>query len=69
MRALKRVRDERELTAAKDKDIEKLQADMAELKSKREDLFARIAKYAPHQKYLAKVDRLSPHFHRLIPCA
>jgi cell division protein FtsB len=56
MRALKRAQDERELAATKEKDIEKLQAEIDDLKSKREELLARIAKYANHNKYLEKVD-------------
>ena len=55
MRALKRAQDERELAAMKEKDIEKLQAEIDDLKQKREDLLARIAKYASHSKYLEKV--------------
>jgi uncharacterized coiled-coil DUF342 family protein len=55
MRALKRAQDERELAALKEKDIEKLQAEIDELKIKREELLARIAKYANHNKYLEKV--------------
>lgn len=57
MRALKRAQDERELTALKEKDIEKLQAEIDELKIKREELLARIAKYANHNKYLEKVEK------------
>jgi hypothetical protein len=55
MRALKRAQDERELTAVKEKDIEKLQAEIDDLKQKREELLTRIAKYATHNKYLEKV--------------
>jgi cell division septum initiation protein DivIVA len=55
MRALKRAQDERELAALKDKDIEKLQTEIDDLKQKREDLLARISKYANHNKYLEKV--------------
>ena len=55
MRALKRAQDERELAAVKEKDIEKLQAEIDDLKQKREELLARIAKYAYHNKYLEKV--------------
>lgn len=55
MRALKRAQDERELTAVKEKDIDKLQAEINDLKQKREELFGRIAKYANHNKYLEKV--------------
>jgi uncharacterized coiled-coil DUF342 family protein len=55
MRALKRAQDERELAALKEKDIEKLQAEIDELKIKREELLGRIAKYANHNKYLEKV--------------
>lgn len=55
MRALKRAQDERELASVKDKDIEKLQAEIDDLKQKREELLARIAKYSTHNKYLEKV--------------
>ncbi len=55
MRALKRAQDERELAALKEKDIEKLQMEIDDLKRKREELLARIAKYANHSKYLEKV--------------
>ena len=55
MRALKRAQDERELAAAKQKDIEKLQAEIEELQQKREELLARIGKYAQHNKYLETV--------------
>lgn len=55
MRALKRAQDERELAALKEKDIEKLQAEIDELKIKREELLARIAKYFNHNRYLEKV--------------
>jgi uncharacterized coiled-coil DUF342 family protein len=56
MRALKRAQDERELASMKQKDIEKLQAEIDDLKEKREELLARIAKYASHNKYLEKVN-------------
>lgn len=55
MRALKRAQDERELAAMKEKDIEKLQVEIDDLKQKREELLARIAKFAFHSKYLEKV--------------
>ena len=55
MRALKRAQDERELAAMKQKDIEKLQAEIDDLLQKREELLARIGKYAQHSKYLEKV--------------
>jgi hypothetical protein len=55
MRALKRAQDERELAATKEKDIEKLQMEIDDLKQKREELLARIAKYGNHNKYLEKV--------------
>jgi hypothetical protein len=55
MRALKRAQDERELAAVKEKDIEKLQIEIDDLKHKREELLARISKYAHHNKYLEKV--------------
>ena len=55
MRALKRAQDERELSSMKEKDIEKLQAEIDDLKHKKEDLLARIAKYTNHNKYLEKV--------------
>ena len=67
MRALKRAQDERELAAVKQKDIEKLQAEIEDLQQKREELLARIAKYASHSKYLERVcslwsiDRCSLH--------
>lgn len=56
MRALKRAQDERELAAMKQKDIEKLQAEIDDLQQKREELLARIGKYAQHSKYLEKVN-------------
>lgn len=55
MRALKRAQDERELAGTKQKDIEKLQAEIEDLQQKREELLARIAKYASHSKYLERV--------------
>jgi cell division protein FtsB len=55
MRALKRAQDERELAAVKEKDIDKLQSEIDDLKQKREELLARIAKYASHNKYLERV--------------
>ena len=55
LRALKRAQDERELTAVKEKDIDKLQAEIDDLKQKREELLARIGKYSSHNKYLEKV--------------
>ena len=55
MRALKRAQDERELTAVKEKDIEKLQGEINELKQKREESLGRIAKYNNHNKYLERV--------------
>jgi cell division protein FtsB len=55
MRANKRAKDESELASAKQKDIEKLQAEIDDLKQKREELSARNAKYADHRKYLEKV--------------
>jgi cell division protein FtsB len=55
MRALKRANDERELASVKQKDIEKLQAEIDDLKQKREELSARNAKYTDHRKYLEKV--------------
>ena len=67
MRALKRAQDERELAAVKEKDIEKLQMEIDDLKQKREELLARISKYFNHSKYLEKVrSSLSLKFpHRL----
>ena len=62
MRALKRAQDERELGAIKDKDIEKLQNEIDQLKYKREDLLTRIAKYANHNKYLEKVSYSIFHY-------
>lgn len=59
MRALKRAQDERELAAMKQKDIEKLQAEIDDLQQKREELLARIGKYAQHSKYLEKVSATS----------
>ena len=67
MRALKRAQDERELAAVKQKDIEKLQVEIEDLQQKREELLARIAKYASHSKYLERgcflgsIDRCSLH--------
>lgn len=55
MRALKRAQDERELAAMKDKEIEKLQGEIDDLKQKKEELLARIGKYSNHNKYLEKV--------------
>ena len=55
MRALKRAQDERELAAMKQKDVEKLQAEIEDLQQKREELLARIGKYALHNTYLEKV--------------
>jgi cell division protein FtsB len=55
MRALKRAQDERELASVKQKDIDKLQAEIDDLKQKREELLARIANYAYHNRYLEKV--------------
>jgi peptidoglycan hydrolase CwlO-like protein len=62
MRALKRAQDERELAGMKQKDIEKLQAEIDDLQQKREELLARIAKYAQHSKYLEKVSAKSHAF-------
>lgn len=55
MRALKRAHDERDLASVKQRDIEKLQAEIDELKRKREELTARNAKYGEHNRYLEKV--------------
>ncbi|CAF0768814.1 unnamed protein product [Didymodactylos carnosus] len=62
MRALKRAQDERELGQIKDKDIEKLQAEIDDLKQKREDLLARVAKYTNQNKYLEKVVETADEF-------
>jgi len=55
MRALKRAQDERELAWVKQKDIEKLQSEIDDLKQKREDLLTRVSKYTNQNKYLEKV--------------
>ncbi|CAF0922778.1 unnamed protein product [Rotaria sp. Silwood1] len=65
MRALKRAQDERELASVKDKDIEKLQAEIDDLKQKREELLARIAKYANHNKYLEKTVETADEFQEI----
>lgn len=68
MRALKRAHDERDLSSVKQRDIEKLQAEINELKRKREELTARNAKYGEHSKYLEKVrtSKGRARLHRLV---
>ncbi|CAF5189780.1 unnamed protein product [Rotaria magnacalcarata] len=65
MRALKRAQDERELAAAKDKDIEKLQSEIDDLKQKKEELLARIGKFANHNKYLEKTVETADEFQEI----
>jgi len=65
MRALKRAQDERELAGTKQKDIEKLQAEIEDLQQKREELLARIAKYASHSKYLERAVETADEFQEI----
>ncbi|CAF3097580.1 unnamed protein product [Rotaria socialis] len=65
MRALKRAQDERELAAIKDKDIEKLQSEIDDLKHKKEELLARIGKFASHNKYLEKTVETADEFQEI----
>ena len=57
MRALKRAQDESELGSGKQRDIDKLEDEINDLKQKRVELMARIAQYTQHRKYLEKVRR------------
>ena len=66
MRALKRAHDERDLASVKQRDIEKLQAEIDELKRKREELTATNAKYSEHNRYLEKVCPPFSHRSRLL---
>ncbi|CAF0915488.1 unnamed protein product [Adineta ricciae] len=65
MRALKRAQDERDLTALKEKEIEKLHEDVAELTRKREELAARNAQYAKHSTYLEKTVEIADEFQEI----
>ncbi|CAF0721923.1 unnamed protein product [Adineta steineri] len=65
MRALKRAHDERELASVKQKDIERLQAEIDELRRKREELTTRNAKYGEHSKYLEKTVELADEFQEI----
>ncbi|UJR37984.1 hypothetical protein I4U23_030666 [Adineta vaga] len=65
MRALKRAHDERDLASLKQKDIEKLQTEIDELKRKREELTARNAKYSDHHKYLEQTVELADEFQEI----
>ncbi|CAF1462452.1 unnamed protein product [Adineta steineri] len=62
VRALKRALDERELAAVKQKEIDKLQDDIENLKQKREEFLARNAKYAKHNTYLEKTVETADEF-------
>ncbi|CAF0976618.1 unnamed protein product [Adineta ricciae] len=65
MRALKRAHDERDLASVKQRDIQRLQAEIDELKRKREELTARNEKYSEHNRYLEKTVELADEFQEI----